>query len=218
MNVYFIRHGESEANKLKKIQSWDGSLSDLGRKQALFVTKRFENIPIDLIVSSPVLRTHETTEIINKALQKEVVYSEFFTEWLPPNKFVGMNVDDPVYLEYLKKAAEERKQNPNWIEDDGDTFESLKTRAMNGLNYLKELKKENVLVVTHAGILRMFVALVFFGEELTYHEYTKVFYGLRNSNTSITLCDYFGDDANNPRKHGWKLVTWNDHAHLGELK
>ena len=217
MNVYFVRHGETEANKQHILQGPAGGLSEHGRKQAAFVAKRFDTITVDLIVSSPIERTKETTEIINSQLNKEILYSELFVEWLPPSRFRGVSSDDPTFLAYLKEAKLKRQQDPTWQESDGDSFLGFKTRAVEALDYLISLKKENILVVTHAGFLRMLASVMMFGKELTYHEYGKVFQTLRVHNTAITLCDYLGDNPENPRIHGWKIRTWNDHAHLGEI-
>ena len=70
--IYFIRHGESEAN-VKKVfagQKNDSLLTNKGRKQAKATAKEIikEKLKIDKIYSSPLRRAYETAEIIAKEL------------------------------------------------------------------------------------------------------------------------------------------------------
>lgn len=59
--VYFVRHGQSEANRQHCKAGWsDTPLSPLGRQQALETAKLFEDIQIDQIFSSDLPRAVET--------------------------------------------------------------------------------------------------------------------------------------------------------------
>lgn len=211
--VYFIRHGESELNIGNREQGSEGSLSELGRKQAEFIAKRFIKIPIDIIVSSAYQRTKETSEIINNSLHKELVYSEFLIERRPPTKFIGTSNDDIEYTKIKKLMSEQRLIDPEWKYADEDNFIDLKNRAINALEYFKNKNEQSILAVSHAGILRVIVAVIIFGEELTYREYIKMYWALKSQNTGITLVEY--DDSPKTSYPGWKMITWNDHAHLG---
>jgi broad specificity phosphatase PhoE len=212
MKIYFVRHGESLLNIENKEQGSEGSLSELGMKQAEFVAKRFDSIPVDIIVSSPHTRTKETAAIINQKLNKEILYSDFLIERVPPTEFIGVRNDDPKYLEIKKIMSNKRLVDPDWKYADEDNFTDLKNRALNALSYLKELDKETILAVSHAGILRVIAAVIIFGEELTYREYIKLFWSLKSINTGITLVTY--ENSEQSSHPGWKIVAWNDHAHL----
>lgn len=65
LEVYFIRHGESEANRLNLAAGWsDTPLSALGRRQAAETAKLFEGIRIDKVYSSDLVRAVETCELV----------------------------------------------------------------------------------------------------------------------------------------------------------
>ncbi len=70
-NTYFVmRHGESEANA-KNIVNSDNAihnpLTEKGRAEALVAAQSLQSF--DLIVTSPILRAHETAEIVQKHLK-----------------------------------------------------------------------------------------------------------------------------------------------------
>ena len=74
--IYFVRHGETELNAKNIKQGSEGSLSELGRAQALTTAKRFpkhKGHP-QIIISSPYERTKETAEIIAKELKIRIEY------------------------------------------------------------------------------------------------------------------------------------------------
>ena len=70
--IYFIRHGESEANERKVFagQKDDSILTDNGREQAKATAKEIlaEGIKIDRIITSPLTRAIETAHIIAKEI------------------------------------------------------------------------------------------------------------------------------------------------------
>lgn len=211
--VYFVRHGETNLNKEKREQGPDAPLSDLGRKQAEFVAKRFDKIKVDKIISSSYARAKETTEIINKHLNKEVTYSDDLVERRPPSKYIGVSYTDPEYLEAKKTAREKRLIDPSWRLSDEENFIDLKDRANRVLSLLQNTEEDSLLVVTHGGFLAVIISTIIFGDELTYREYMKIFRALTMNNTGITLAEHGNEtDEHDPR---WKLIIWNDHSHLG---
>jgi broad specificity phosphatase PhoE len=213
--IYFVRHGESIFNTENREQGADGSLSDTGRSQAEFVAKRFHTIALDAIVSSPYTRAMETAKIINKELNKDILYSDFLIERRPPSKYIAEIVTDPEYTKIRDLMRDKRAIDPLWKYADEDNFHDLKTRAESALEYFHSLPYDSVLAVTHAGILRMIMASIIFGKELTYAEYLKIFHTFKVTNTGITLVEH----RESIPAHGlvWRLIVWNDHAHLGEL-
>ena len=67
MEILFIRHGESTANKEKAFQGWtDVKLSREGREQAIKLSQHFtaNNIQFDKIYSGPLQRALETAHAL----------------------------------------------------------------------------------------------------------------------------------------------------------
>jgi len=90
MNI-FLRHGEVENPKNILYYNIPGyELSKKGSKQAEHVAKKIKkDFKIEKIISSPLLRARQTTEIVNKILQKEIVISEEITEWGGIKNWIG---------------------------------------------------------------------------------------------------------------------------------
>jgi len=86
--LYFIRHGESDANVLREFSNsgYKHPLTKSGVEQALALAVRLAQLcgagrPIGHIYSSPVMRAVQTAEIVAKALQMEVEINEALREW-----------------------------------------------------------------------------------------------------------------------------------------
>ena len=60
--VYFVRHGESEANITPVYQPLGSPLSDKGRQQAKLIAERIAKVSFEALVVSPLFRAKETAE------------------------------------------------------------------------------------------------------------------------------------------------------------
>lgn len=68
MNLYIVRHGETDWNRKKLLQGQtDIELNDYGRELAIKTKKAFENIKFDKIYSSPLKRAYETAQILTES-------------------------------------------------------------------------------------------------------------------------------------------------------
>lgn len=72
MKLYFVRHGESEANLLREFSNrgLKHGLTDKGRTQAAELAQKLKETPVTKIFSSPLLRAVQTTEILAASLSK----------------------------------------------------------------------------------------------------------------------------------------------------
>lgn len=81
MNLYVIRHGQTDWNVMKKMQgSVDIELNEIGIKQAYITKENLDSISIDVIFCSPLKRAKQTAEIINKGRNLEIIYDERLRE------------------------------------------------------------------------------------------------------------------------------------------
>lgn len=72
LEVYFVRHGQSEANRQNIAAGWsDTPLSPLGREQAMKTAKLFEGIRLDKIYCSDLVRAKETCELVLPGCEPE---------------------------------------------------------------------------------------------------------------------------------------------------
>ncbi|HVZ67308.1 MAG TPA: histidine phosphatase family protein [Patescibacteria group bacterium] len=206
MKLYLVRHGETDFNAGNMFQPLDSKLSKLGLKQAEFIAQRFKNIPIDTFMSSDLKRAKQTAEIINKVLNKEIIWSKLFREMKRPSEFIGKFRDDPT-LGIIKKLVVENSSDSTWHYSDEENIFDLNNRAKAAMELIEKAKSENVLVLTHGEFMRIMVARLIFGDDMTYRDYERVRRVFKTINTGITILD-------NPNGK-WRILTWNDHSHLG---
>ena len=71
--VYFVRHGESEANtgEAPVFQGPTSLLTEKGKEQARFIAKRVSKLSFDAIISSPAVRTIATADAIREEVGKD---------------------------------------------------------------------------------------------------------------------------------------------------
>ncbi len=208
MKVYFVRHGQTEHNVQYLHQNENAVLTDEGLKQAKILAKRLSKIPIDIILASPAQRAKQTAEIINKTLKKEITYFDLLKEWKRPSEFEGKKSTDPMVLE-VHKTINFHQDDPTWHYSDEENFIEFRSRIKKFLDFLiSQVKQENVLVVSHAGSIKMITLLMALGDMVK----PEIFYGFvdtfRIYNTGITFCEKEEDGI-------WSVEAFNDHRHLG---
>lgn len=215
--VYFVRHGQSEMNAQNRYGTSDTPLSPLGREQAKDTAARCVALPIDVIISSPIVRARQTAEIIRDHIEAPLDFSDAFIEGHFTDALDGMKRDDPAAVKIMSTFYG-NFGNPEFRMDGGENFEDFKRRGLAALAYLESRPEEHILVVTHAYFLWILAAALLFGSELTPEECLGVLRGLQLAeNTALTVATF---DAPLLKGEGepvakWQLKVWNDHAHLG---
>ncbi len=207
--VYFVRHGESEGNVENISQGPDSKLTDKGKEQALFIADRCTRLSIDRVVSSTFERARHTAEMISERTGSPHDTSELFIERRKPSEQRGRPKDDPEAAR-IERVIGENFHIPEYRFSDEENFEDLKDRARRAFEFLEEQKENSIVVVTHGYFIRVLGAYLLFGDELTAQECRSAVAAFRITNTGLTVAEY--DEEKEPQ---WRLVTWNDHAHLG---
>lgn len=208
MIIYLIRHGKSEGNLSGVHQDAQSPLSEKGLEQANLVAKRFETIPIDMIISSPMTRAMQTAEIISKATNKQVEVNNLLSEIKRPSEVVGKVHDHPDVVK-IKTVLDDNWHKKDYHFSDEENFFDFRDRTLMTLDYLASLHKERVLVVTHGIFLRMLIATMFFGDRLRAWQFEMM--NMPSDNTGITVIQY------EEEKKKWYLLTFNDRAHFGGI-
>ncbi len=140
---WFLRHGETDYNARGLSQgALDISLNATGRAQAGQAAGKLVGQGITRVVSSPMVRTRETTEIVNEILALPVTFEADLREVI----FGGMEGKPllPWFPEWL-----EGRYTPAGAE----TFEQVKARAATAMARVLTLPGP-VLIVAHGGIFR----------------------------------------------------------------
>lgn len=143
-HLYFIRHGESEANVQRIFAGqMDTPLTEKGRAQAKAAGEAAKQHHFDLIVSSPLVRAYDTAKIV----AREVGY--------PVERIVTNDVFKEHYIGDLAGKSWDQYDEYDPRITDMETQEELQARAIKGLAFLKNLPEDTVLLVGHGSFVRM---------------------------------------------------------------
>ncbi len=199
--ITLLRHGESVGNVESR---WQGQseypLTDTGREQARALAERWKNeeVIFDLIISSPLIRTRETAEILAEALDLKI---EFDPLWLERDigEFSGLTAHE--VRENFQHSPFTTPYDPVGRDGEGDW--ELFLRAGRALQNLLKRKPARYLIVSHGGLLNQFMHAVVGVAPQANNAGTR----FRFSNTAFAQLMYY------PHQHRWAIDKLNDHAH-----
>ena len=200
--IYFIRHGETEWNKLQKSQgsTYDIELSQDGIHQAEFAALRLKNEKIDLFYSSHLKRAFDTCKIIADMHSKEVVKCREFRE-------INFGCFEGLKLSELKEKYTDLYTL--WFDNplkakipSAENLIEIRERSIPKLNeIIKNNPGKNILIVSHGITIKVMIASIMGIDLSNIHK-------LRQDNTGITVFNY-----NNSK---FELALFNDTCHLKE--
>ncbi|MEN9790972.1 MAG: hypothetical protein RLZZ63_630 [Gemmatimonadota bacterium] len=142
---YFLRHGESEHNRLDRVNGWtDSALTDRGEAQARAAAHRLATYPIHRIVTSDLQRARRTADIVAEtrgAIEVEVFPGLRERHW-------GCYEDGP---RSLRPALDE-------VPEGGEGPDDYYRRVVGTLALIRP--DSRTLIVAHAGSLRVLKRLL----------------------------------------------------------
>lgn len=154
MNLFFVRHGETDANKNGIIQGWlDTTLNETGKQQAAEVAQSFSH-PIDAIYSSDLKRTIETAQAF-RDLHPDVPY------------FQDARIRECDFGDATGTLREENDWEEFWSSTDHSTIPHAETlsdftaRVKAFIDDLRTTPYTSVVIVTHGGVLNRVEALFY---------------------------------------------------------
>lgn len=113
MRLYFVRHGESEANLLQEISNrgWKHGLTDQGRRQAAELAERLRLVQPAHIFTSPLMRAVQTAEILSQALDVPYTTTDALREY---DCGIVEGRADPQAWELYRQAVDEWFNQGHW--------------------------------------------------------------------------------------------------------
>ncbi len=155
-NTYYVmRHGEALSNEKGFFETQgdqNNHLTEKGKQQALDTVAMVKAHGVDLIISSPFVRTQETAHLISSLLDIPVVIDERIREYN-----IGVFDNRPVadYFDHYKHSYIELDTRP----EGGETHREVMNRSMAALHdFEKKYEGKTILIVTHGGPARMMLA------------------------------------------------------------
>ena len=155
MKITLVRHGEVETKYHKRYNGHiDIGLSKEGEVRSLALAEAFKARSFDLVYCSDLKRSRDTLAPFVQA--KQAIYTKKLREksW---GKHEGMSFDEIIAQEEI--VYEDFLQ---WINAlDGEPYELYIQRVEEFfLGYLSKKNAENILVLTHAGVIRILISLI----------------------------------------------------------
>ena len=153
MKIFAVRHGQTDWNAKSKVQGRsDIPLNQEGRSQASETAEKLLDInePIDLVVTSPLIRALETAEIIANRINAKLEVHQGFIE-RDFGVFEGMHFTQVDI--YALRRWTDNVPTPN-----GETIREAASRVSIALDdILEKHSGKNIVIVAHGHVLRSIV-------------------------------------------------------------
>lgn len=166
MNVYLMRHGETDYNKQGLIQgTLDIPLNENGLELARLTRAGFdaEQLDFDICYCSPLIRAKQTADILLQGTDTPILYDSRICE-MNFAEGEGVKLKDISIKPELANIDALFHNPPAYrATDKGESYEALFERVQNFLEqeiYPKEDKYNNILICCHGGIIRAFLAFM----------------------------------------------------------
>lgn len=185
-NIFLVRHGETEWNSLKKLNSrTDTSLSKNGEEQVKKLSKSLSHIKFDYVFSSPLLRAQQTAKLICKDIKiitsKNLIEADF-------GDFEGCSAESLERNNPLSVFNKWRNGEKLSTDYNLEPLNVVSERANNFLiNDLQDLSG-NILVTSHGYLIRVLLAKCVLG--LKEADFKKIW--LSNASCSVIRDSDFG--------------------------
>lgn len=176
MKVYVMRHGTTVWNEKGIIQGRSNNrLSQKGKALTKEVALKYKNTRFDVIFCSPLMRTMQTANIMNKYHNVKIIKDERLIE-----------INQGIFAKRLKTSLTniEKQQRQNREKSCGmEKYENVYERTKNFLQYLKTQKYTSVLIITH-NVGASFIADIFNNIKVDFNNDKH----LRNFNNAEIRC------------------------------
>lgn len=164
MRLYFVRHGESEANLLQEFSNGldKHGLTPLGRRQAAALAEKLDGIPFAAIHTSPILRAVQTAEILAERLGAPVQTTDALREYdVGIHEGRADQASWDAYWEVFLAWMDLRDWDRGLA--GGETYEDIRARFMPFITHLCDQYSAidaNILLVSHGGTLKCMLPLL----------------------------------------------------------
>ncbi|BDR77597.1 alpha-ribazole phosphatase [Clostridium tetani] len=182
MNIYLVRHGETEKNTLKKYYgNLDVGLNERGKVQCEYLREKLKNIEFNKVYTSKMKRTIETADIILQDRNHEIIKDNRLNE-MSMGDFEGKD-----HKELEKLYPQEWKA---WCEDwrecsppKGESYREFYLRVKEFIEEVLKEDVENILIIAHGGVIKSIYTYIL-GEDF------DIFWKVSSRNGELSLIKY----------------------------
>jgi broad specificity phosphatase PhoE len=151
MKLYVMRHGRTNYNDLGLCNDDPNAnvhLNAIGKQQARAAAEQLRDVTLDRIIVSPLPRTRQTAEIVNR-------YHHAPIEVHPDITDIRSGFDGKSVAEYFAAIAHDPL---NARVNGGESLLDHKQRVLGFIDGLRRQVQHTILVVAHEETVRVFVA------------------------------------------------------------
>jgi len=205
MEIYLVRHGETDGNVARRHQVENTPLTPVGKQQALIAAETIKKLRPTHLITSTLVRAVETASIIGGACDLTPQTDSKFIEIVRPKYLYGYHHRSLQSLWfyfwwYLGKDSP--------VVAEGESYRALRERIGLAKKHLSDYPEDaRVVVVSHAVFISMFVAHICRHRALSPWRAALTFLKiLTMSNGRITTITY---NATKDSSHcPWSIPNW----------
>lgn len=161
IQLYIIRHGETEFNKHGIIQGGgiDSELNEIGKEQALEFYKHYKHIEFDRVYTSFLQRTHQSVE---QFILNGVPHSQFADlnemNW---GIFEGKRMEKNIKDELMKIIERWKNGETDLAPEEGESPNKVAIRVRNVIDTIvSDYYNKTILICVHGRLLRVLLCVL----------------------------------------------------------
>jgi broad specificity phosphatase PhoE len=160
MDIYFVRHGQTEWDEERRMQGQkDSELTAMGKEDSKYLAKELSRTEFSQIYSSPLERAMDTARYIKMGRVQEIIPVDSFKE-MNLGEWEGM-LDRDVMNQYPEEHFNFWNRPHLFKPQGGESFEELRNRVKKGLDDLIEKAVgDRIVVVTHTLVIKAILSIV----------------------------------------------------------
>ena len=201
--VILIRHGETDYNRQHLFQgSLDIPLNSMGLKQADLLAQALKDVPIDVFISSPMLRAYVTTEKCAALHGMQIAYADKRLSEASYGQWAGKSTAE-IKKDFAREYKLLNEQRWKYTPPGGESLKSTQKRYRAALDdAIKKYPGKTILIGAHSAGNAALICSVL---DIKLDHFNQ----FKQDNTCINVLEY---------KDGkWRLLLLNSVDHLGYL-
>jgi probable phosphoglycerate mutase len=201
MDIYFVRHGQTDGNVGTRHQHPDTELNEVGKRQAAEAAPVVAALEPTHIITSTNIRALETARHIAEHTDIIPITSSTFEELRRPEYLIGERFYAWRSLRYVLVWFFRLHRE---IAHDGETYDALRARIAKAQTEILTLPDSaRVVVVSHSVFINFFIEHMNNPRPMRpWRSFYRFYRLLRTRNTSVTHVTYTAD-----KKPHWRLHT-----------
>ncbi|MBX4270600.1 alpha-ribazole phosphatase [Clostridium estertheticum] len=184
MNIYLLRHGQTEENRKGSYYGdLDISLNEIGVAQGNKAKDFFSDIKLDRVYVSDKRRTLEMAKLALGLKEMEIIQDSRINE-TNFGDFEGKTYEE-IKILYPKECLYWTDNWKEFIPPKGESYIELCMRVKSFMDNIKKLDFDNILICAHSGVIRAIYCYIM-------DENIDLFwkFGCKNGDISIIKYEY----------------------------